>query len=98
MAAQDPRLSPPNETQDERRRTRARVARGGSVEIISKVERTAVRRSLHRLVRWFTASYFAVPSKLVVAVALTSSRPAIDARPRRTTRPLIRKTGRRRRT
>jgi hypothetical protein len=29
----------------------ARVARGGSVEIISKVERTAVRRSLHRLVR-----------------------------------------------
>src|SRR5207249_7751586 len=37
--------------QDERRRTRARVARSGSVEVISKVERTAVRRSLHRLVR-----------------------------------------------
>ena len=40
-----------NETQDERRRTRARVARSESAEVISKVERTAVRRSLHRLVR-----------------------------------------------
>src|SRR5438552_5022621 len=40
-----------NETQDERRRTRARVARSESVEVISKVERTAVRRSLHRMVR-----------------------------------------------
>src|SRR4051794_32084690 len=35
---------------------RARVARIGGVEVISKVERTAVRRSLHRLVRWL-ASY-----------------------------------------
>ena len=34
--------------QDERRRTRARVGRSENVEIISKVERTAVRRSLHR--------------------------------------------------
>jgi hypothetical protein len=41
--------------QDERRRTRARVDRSGSVEIISKVERTAVRRSLHRLVRCFAS-------------------------------------------
>src|SRR5437773_9680117 len=41
----------PNETQDERRRTRARVARSESAEVISKVERTAVRRSLHRMVR-----------------------------------------------
>src|SRR6266536_5044745 len=40
-----------NETQDERRQTRARVARSESAEVISKVERTAVRRSLHRLVR-----------------------------------------------
>ena len=39
-----------NETQDERRRTRARVARSESAEVISKVERTAVRRSLHRLI------------------------------------------------
>lgn len=30
----------------------ARVARSESVEIISEVERTTVRRSLHRLVRW----------------------------------------------
>ena len=30
----------------------ARVARSGSVEVISKVQRTAVRCSLHRLVRW----------------------------------------------
>ena len=29
----------------------ARVARTGSLEVISKVERTAVRRSLHRMVR-----------------------------------------------
>src|SRR5437773_5129539 len=47
--------------QDERRRARSRVARSGSVEVISKVERTAVRRSLHRMVRpktrWFEGWY-----------------------------------------
>src|SRR5215211_8272850 len=37
--------------QDERRRTRARVARSGCLEVISKVQRTTVRRSLHRMVR-----------------------------------------------
>src|SRR2546430_14388596 len=37
--------------QDERRRTRARVARTESVEVISKVEGTTVPRSLHRMVR-----------------------------------------------
>jgi hypothetical protein len=36
--------------QDERRRTRVCVARSEGVEVISKVERTAVRRSLHRVV------------------------------------------------
>jgi hypothetical protein len=35
---------------------RGRVARSGSVEVISKVERTAVRRSLHRNVRRFVTS------------------------------------------
>ena len=30
-----------------------RVARSEKVEVISKVERTAVRRSLHRMVRCF---------------------------------------------
>jgi hypothetical protein len=35
---------------DERRRTRARVGRNGSVEIILKVERIAARRSPRRLV------------------------------------------------
>jgi hypothetical protein len=37
--------------QDERRRKRTRVARSENVGVISKVERTAVRRSLRRLVR-----------------------------------------------
>jgi hypothetical protein len=34
----------------------ARVARHGSAEVISKAERTAVRRSLHRMVRHLLAS------------------------------------------
>jgi hypothetical protein len=35
--------------QDERRRTRPRVARSENIEVILRVERTPVRRSLHRL-------------------------------------------------
>ena len=42
-----------NENKMSYRRTRTRVDRSGNVEIISRVERTAVRRSLHRLVRPF---------------------------------------------
>jgi len=38
-----------------RERIKARVACGENMEVISKVERTAVRRSLHRLVRPHTS-------------------------------------------
>src|SRR4051812_27958220 len=42
----------PQREQNERRRTRARVARRNNVEEVTlKVERTTVRRSLHRMVR-----------------------------------------------
>src|SRR6266487_7068026 len=52
---------------------RARVARNRSVEVISKVDRTAVRRSLHRLVRYF--DYWISPSKRKIYSSVSSPLP-----------------------
>jgi len=43
--------------QDERRRMATRVARSGSVDVISNIERKALRRSLHRMVRSLASNW-----------------------------------------
>jgi hypothetical protein len=62
-------LHTPNETQDERRRTRPRFARSENVEVISKVARMTAHRSLHCLVR---------PSVLTRTVVLDNDGPCIS--------------------
>jgi hypothetical protein len=62
----------PNENKMSDGGREARVDRSGSMDVISKAERTAVRRSLHRLVRSYLSREG--PTKSLLCLRRVSSR------------------------